>query len=62
MASRLLIVSVGGVGFTDRQHPAYTVSDAVRMMLRLTGILIKRGARERARRAKCALMAGLPGA
>jgi hypothetical protein len=55
----LLILSSGGVAFTDLQHPTNTHRLAVAMMLRFTGMGTNAGRAARIARATSALVAGL---
>lgn len=52
------MASAGGAGLTDRQHPVNTVTQAVRMTLRLAGTVRKIGAAAMAASARCDKGAG----
>jgi hypothetical protein len=59
MASWLVMDSVGAVALMLRQHPQYTVSDAVKMMLRLVGTWMRSGSRMRPPRTRWGCTAGV---
>lgn len=56
----LVMASAGGAGLTDRQQPVNTVTQAVRMTLRLAGTVRKIGAAAMAASARCDKGAGTP--